>query len=197
MQSSAQPPRPQHHLSHDDAAQQRRRQQRPQRHGGSYRRQLADTTAEFQTYLESSVRSLFERFDLQRQVSDQQLWRSRREEDRPQLERKRDRLAATLGDIVALFRTAIFAIMNAAVAIFGVGVGVGLILGDSFRQSPMRTADDVAQDLLSRPFDQSEEDAGRQGGVGDRSEPRSGLPFNSVGHQILLEAPSLSNLPAQ
>ena len=108
------------------------------------------------------------------------------------------KLCSPLRDLLGLVYTALLAIMNAAVAIFGVGVGVGLILGDSFRGAAR--ADDMEEDALEEEMDR-EMDRGmrRRGrGRGGRNEVRLAGRAR-YGDEIIGrgERPSLSNLPAQ
>lgn len=84
-------------------------------------------------------------------------------------------------------------IMNAAVTIFGMGVGVGLILGDSFRQPPMNGTVDEGAPGQGRNGDSgnslSSSRVGTGGGRGNRGE--------GVDDASALSRPSLSDLPPQ
>ena len=86
--------------------------------------------------------------------------------------------------------------MNAAVAIFGVGVGVGLILGDSFRGAAR--ADDMDDDFVEEVL--GNEDEGRRRGRRGERYARGGARdrrHESEASARIIDQPSLSTLPAQ
>ena len=87
--------------------------------------------------------------------------------------------------------------MNAAVAIFGVGVGVGLILGDSFRGAAR--VDDLDDDLAEEVME-NERRRGRRGernGRGGTSDERTLGRHEGGAFGGYIDPPSLSTLPAQ
>ena len=106
------------------------------------------------------------------------------------------KLYSPFRDLLGLVYTALLAIMNAAVAIFGVGVGVGLILGDSFRGSA-RAGDVDEHDLVEEVIQNERRRRGRRGegtdGGGARGPGRGGS--GALGGYS--DPPSLSTLPAQ
>ena len=107
------------------------------------------------------------------------------------------KLCTPFRDLLGLVYTALLAIMNAAVAIFGVGVGVGLILGDSFRGAAR--ADDLDDDLAEEVME-NERRRGRRGDRNGRGGTRDGRALErheggAFGGYI--DPPSLSTLPAQ
>jgi len=110
------------------------------------------------------------------------------------------KLSTPFRDLLGLVNTALLAIMNAAVAIFGVGVGVGLILGDSFRGSAR--ADDRDGDLVGEEMEHERRRRGR-GGEGTYGEgARDGRALHAGRHgggasTGYIDQPSLSTLPAQ
>ena len=108
------------------------------------------------------------------------------------------RLCSPLRDLLGLVQTALLAIMNAAVAIFGVGVGVGLILGDSFRGAAR--SDDMEDYVMEEDMDQVQRRRGTGRGRGGRDGGQGGQAGRAGhGDEIIGrgERPSLSNLPAQ
>ena len=101
-------------------------------------------------------------------------------------------------DLLGLVYTALLAIMNAAVAIFGVGVGVGLILGDSFRGAAR--ADDMDDDFVGEVIENERRRRGRRGerhGQGSRRDGRALGRHESEAFGGYIDPPSLSTLPAQ
>lgn len=101
-------------------------------------------------------------------------------------------------DLLGLVHTALLAVMNAAVAIFGVGVGVGLILGDSFRGAAR--ADDMEDYVVvEEEMDQVQRRRGTGRDGGGRNEGQGGQAGRARHGDDLsgAERPSLSNLPAQ
>ena len=106
------------------------------------------------------------------------------------------KLYSPFRDLLGLVYTALLAIMNAAVAIFGVGVGVGLILGDSFRGSAR--ADDMDDDFVEE-VPGNENEGRRRRGRGERY-ARGGARdrrHESEASTRIIDQPSLSTLPAQ
>ena len=110
------------------------------------------------------------------------------------------KLYSPFRDLLGLVYTALLAIMNAAVAIFGVGVGVGLILGDSFRGSARAgdMDDDFAEEVPG-----NENERRRRGrrserhGQGSRRDGRALGRHEGGAFGGYNDPPSLSTLPAQ
>ena len=107
------------------------------------------------------------------------------------------KLCSPFRDLRGLVHTALLAVMNAAVAIFGVGVGVGLILGDSFRGAAR--ADDMEDYVMEEEMDQVQRRRGTGRDGGGRNEGQGGQAGRARHGDDLsgAERPSLSNLPAQ
>ena len=107
------------------------------------------------------------------------------------------KLCSPFRDVLGLVHTALLAVMNAAVAIFGVGVGVGLILGDSLRGAAR--ADDMEDYVMEEEMDQGQRRRGTGRGGGERNERQGGEAGRARhgGDLSGAERPSLSNLPAQ
>ena len=107
------------------------------------------------------------------------------------------KLCSPFRDLRGLVHTALLATMNAAVAIFGVGVGVGLILGDSFRGAAR--ADDMEDYVMEEEMDQVQRRRGTGRDGGGRNEGQGGQAGRARHGDDLSGAgrPSLSNLPAQ
>lgn len=178
--------------------------------------EISARTEEIQSALEVQVRRLFERF------GGGALWNRRSEVTSSSAEISGDdnvnspgtvsgtqgnlrstkntkwsqKLYSPFRDLLGLVYTALLAIMNAAVAIFGVGVGVGLILGDSFRGAAR--ADDMDGDFVEEvPI--SENGGRRRGRRGERH-ARAGARdrrHESEASTGYIDQPSLSTLPAQ
>ena len=189
--------------------------------------EISARTEEIQSALEVQVRRLFERFGggaLWRRRSDSE---SAGREAAPEESPRNDgdesvnhpghlrgggknsfgskkwshKLCSPLRDLLGLVYTALLAVMNAAVAIFGVGVGVGLILGDSFRGTTRADdMEDYVDYVTEEEMDQvqrrrgtgRERGGGNEGQGGQAGQVRHGDEIIGRG-----ERPSLSNLPAQ
>jgi len=107
------------------------------------------------------------------------------------------RLCPPFQDLVSLVCTALLAIMNAAVAIFGVGVGVGLILGDSFRGSGTAAAVSSARaDDDYHPEGEMEQERRRRHAASSTGVGRFGSDDGGA-FGGYIDQPSLSTLPAQ
>lgn len=106
------------------------------------------------------------------------------------------KLYSPFRDLLGLVHTALLAIMNAAVAIFGVGVGVGLILGDSFRGA---ARDDEMDDDFVEEVTIGDNEGRRRGRRGERHARGGarGRRHESEASTGYADQPSLSTLPAQ
>lgn len=86
-----------------------------------------------------------------------------------------------------LFGKAIKTLMNAAVTIFGLGVGVGLILGDSLRARPTNPSLEVPAEGVAAAMPMSD----------DTSIPLCGVQSRRTVHVTLPRSTAASILPAQ
>mmetsp|Transcript_5128 Transcript_5128/g.9850 ORF Transcript_5128/g.9850 Transcript_5128/m.9850 type:complete len:190 (-) Transcript_5128:160-729(-) len=176
------------------------------------RGEISARTEQIQSALEVQIRRLFERFDCSNRNRRQQRQQQSQEvddvavavavSDRGNLRGggvgKWKRHLSPLGDLLGLIRVAAIAVMNAAVAIFGVGVGVGLILGDSFRGGSQR----AEHDLLEEDGDAGSSNSRSRRRVRSRGSRRveatdDGGTGGHVDGASTDERPSLSSLPAQ